>query len=408
MASSLAALGLELAPQAINNYGPIKRTIKKRIPIPGTRRRGPDNQEKQDFVEIDEYEGNIRGRNLDDERDRQFQRGSHEEYDENRGYDRLRRSNTAYGERDRRDLLPPDGDLYRPRTIDQGGYYSSRGSRRGRGDPKARGGRRHYDSESNSDSDSDSSSSFSPPLSRNRRRTSPTPPDIGKLNFGTAEAAAAGVAYADRDRSPSHFRRGQSRPDFNHRASSYSPPRNRGFDGGAMIRNGNGNNGPPRGRSERGGDDSHSRSSSSSSSVSISSSEDERRARKAKWAVPLTAGLAAVATVHAAAGIRKSMDAHDERHRKLREGKITRDDARKLKQKTYLQDAAALGIAAMSVKGAYSEWKEMGEHRKRYHEQKEAWRKRHEKRLKKERKRREQSRGPRPGYGRRESNYYSD
>jgi len=50
------------------------------------------------------------------------------------------------------------------------------------------------------------------------------------------------------------------------------------------------------------------------------------------------------------------------------EGKISPEEARKMKSKNILQDAAAVGIAALGIKSAYSEWKEMNESRHTKHE----------------------------------------
>ncbi|TKA65355.1 hypothetical protein B0A49_08108 [Cryomyces minteri] len=44
------------------------------------------------------------------------------------------------------------------------------------------------------------------------------------------------------------------------------------------------------------------------------------------------------------------------------------EEARKKKSKAWLQDAAAVGIAALGIKGAFSEWKEMTEQRHSIHE----------------------------------------
>jgi len=54
------------------------------------------------------------------------------------------------------------------------------------------------------------------------------------------------------------------------------------------------------------------------------------------------------------------------------------EEARKRKSKNMLQDAAAVGIAALGIKSAFSEWKEMNESRKEKHELEEK-RKRHNK-----------------------------
>jgi len=82
----------------------------------------------------------------------------------------------------------------------------------------------------------------------------------------------------------------------------------------------------------------------------------------------LTAALASVATIHAAHGVYSSMVASEARHKKVMEGEISPEQARKLKSKNVLQDVAAVGIAALSIKSAFSEWKEMTEMRKEKHE----------------------------------------
>lgn len=60
------------------------------------------------------------------------------------------------------------------------------------------------------------------------------------------------------------------------------------------------------------------------------------------------------------------------------EGEMSPEEARKRKSKNMLQDAAAVGIAALGVKSAFSEWKDMNESRKEKHEL-EARRRRHQK-----------------------------
>ena len=129
---------------------------------------------------------------------------------------------------------------------------------------------------------------------------------------------------------------------------------------------------------------SSSKSSSSSSDEDLcSSSEDERRTRKMKGKEFLTAGLAAVATIHAAHGVYASMEARDKRHLEVLKGEMSPEEARKKKNKARLQDAAAIGIAALGIKGAYSEWQEVQESRKEMGELQKERAERHEKRLKK-------------------------
>ncbi|KAL8766844.1 MAG: hypothetical protein Q9209_006502 [Squamulea sp. 1 TL-2023] len=128
---------------------------------------------------------------------------------------------------------------------------------------------------------------------------------------------------------------------------------------------------------------SSSESSSSSSSDVISSSEEERRQKKMKGKEFLTAGLAAVATVHAAHGLYRSMEARDKRHAEVAKGEMSPEESAKLRRKAHLQDAAAVGIAALGIKGAYSEWQEVQENRKELANEKAEREKRHEKRMKK-------------------------
>jgi len=121
-----------------------------------------------------------------------------------------------------------------------------------------------------------------------------------------------------------------------------------------------------RGKNDRG-------RSSSSSSVSTTDLENQRRKTRTKEL--LTAGLATVATIHAAHGVYNSMQASDKRHKLVMEGEMSPEEARKRKSKNVLQDVAAVGIAALGIKSAFSEWKEMNESRKEKHELEEKRRK---------------------------------
>lgn len=123
--------------------------------------------------------------------------------------------------------------------------------------------------------------------------------------------------------------------------------------------------------------------SSSSSDVSVGSSEDERRARKLKYGIPLTAGIAAVATIHAANSIYKSKAAHDKRVEQVRHGEITPEEAKKLQRKGYLNDAAKIGLSALSLQAVKGKWTEVEENRKQYQNHKQERRRRHEKRVQK-------------------------
>lgn len=142
----------------------------------------------------------------------------------------------------------------------------------------------------------------------------------------------------------------------------------------------NGSRNDPNNKDNKNGNDD---SSSESSSDVCSSTEDERRTRKIKGKEYLTGALAAVATIHAAHSVYSSMEARDKRHEEVAKGEMSPEEARKKKNRARLQDAAAIGIAALGIKGAYSEWQEVQENR---HEVAEAQRERernHERRVQK-------------------------
>ncbi|KAG9554851.1 hypothetical protein KCU97_g18943, partial [Aureobasidium melanogenum] len=105
-----------------------------------------------------------------------------------------------------------------------------------------------------------------------------------------------------------------------------------------------------------------------SESSSSSSTDVDVRRKRMRGKELLTAGLATVATIHAAHGVYSSMEAHERRHKLVQEGEMSPAEARKKQTKAWVQDAAAVGIAALGIKGAFSEWKEMNEHRREIHE----------------------------------------
>jgi hypothetical protein len=88
------------------------------------------------------------------------------------------------------------------------------------------------------------------------------------------------------------------------------------------------------------------------------------------------------------------MVASDKRHKLVMEGEMSPEEARKRKSKNMLQDAAAVGIAALGIKSAFSEWKEMNEQRHSVHELEERRRKRRKAREKRAREMRQAG-----GYG---------
>lgn len=77
------------------------------------------------------------------------------------------------------------------------------------------------------------------------------------------------------------------------------------------------------------------------------------------------------------------MEARDKRHAEVASGEMSPEESARLRRKAHLHDAAAIGIAALGIKGAYSEWQEVQEHRKELAMEKQEREKRHEKRMKK-------------------------
>jgi hypothetical protein len=142
------------------------------------------------------------------------------------------------------------------------------------------------------------------------------------------------------------------------------------------------------------------RSSSSSSSDLGSTTDDEKKCKKIarkKW---ITGGLAAVATVHAAAKVYSSIEAHDKRVKQVALGEITPQDAAKKRTQAHWQDAAAIAIAALGIKGAISEWSEVQDQQHAHQELLESRQERHKRRMeRRRRKAKEDAERRRQGYG---------
>ncbi|MCJ1244040.1 hypothetical protein MMC30_001237 [Trapelia coarctata] len=246
--------------------------------------------------------------------------------------------------------FPPPGSDYSPRHSDP------RSAGRDPYSPGAgRGGARRY--ESSSDSESESSPL---PRQKDRRRRN----TLGDAALGGAAAAGAyGAARASDNK--------------DNRVSNYSqsPYRNQDEGSGRRARNKTKDKGKK--------DDSSDDDSSDDSSSVVPSSEDERLQKHMRAKELLTAGLAAVATVHAASGVYNSMEARDKRMEKLRDGKISPEEARKERTKALVQDFAAVGVAALSIKGAMSKWQGATQLHKTRKQHKQAKAERHEKHLRK-------------------------
>jgi hypothetical protein len=174
--------------------------------------------------------------------------------------------------------------------------------------------------------------------------------------------AAAGKAIYDRVRSKS---RGRARSASVGSEDSYVPTRRQQYGADRGLP---GPDSEPRGRQSGGDMQMQKREKRESSSDSQSTTDMEQARKKLRGKELLTAGLATVATIHAAHGVYSSMVASEKRRKLVSEGEMSPEEARKRKSKNMLQDAAAVGIAALGIKSAFSEWKEMQEQR---HEVKE-------------------------------------
>lgn len=139
--------------------------------------------------------------------------------------------------------------------------------------------------------------------------------------------------------------------------------------------------GRSRSRSRGGGTVARRRDGSVSSSDLGDSDEDRKRTKQMRGKQMITTGLAAVATIHAAHNIYQSVEKHGVRKKAVREGKLSPEDAKKLKQRAMLQDAASVGIAALGIKGAISEMKEAREVIHETHEWKKQKAERHRRRI---------------------------
>ena len=216
---------------------------------------------------------------------------------------------------------------------------------------------------------------------------------------GTGAVIAAGKALYDRVRSKSRSRRERSRSRSSsadsfvpsRRGNRRSASRGRGMDDDNSEAPSRAN--PDRRLAAAGGagagalaarDRGQGKGDSGSDSESTDDMEEKRKKLRGKELI--TAGLATVATIHAAHNVYSSMQASEERRKLVGEGEMSPEEARKRKSKNMLQDAAAVGIAALGLKSAYSEWKEMNEQR---HSVKELETRRRKRRKQRERQERE-------------------
>ena len=192
---------------------------------------------------------------------------------------------------------------------------------------------------------------------------------------------------------------------------AYNRGRDRDRDGGRDSYYDSEGSVPPRSRVRAKSSSGRSRrkrgsSSSSSSSSLLSSTEEEKTIHKMQRKKWITAALASVATIHAASKVYSSIESHDKRMDQVREGKLSPEDAHKQARSSRWQDAAAIGIAALGIKGAVSEWNEVSEEHNQHKELLTQKEEHHRKRL--ERERRERARKTGGYYKGRDGYWYYD
>lgn len=102
-----------------------------------------------------------------------------------------------------------------------------------------------------------------------------------------------------------------------------------------------------------------------------SSSDDEQIHKRGKKKMLISGGLATIATIHAGKSVHDSMEKRKRRKTAVKEGIISKQEAQEHKTRDRLQEAASIGLAALGIKGAYSEWKEVKEAMEEDREQKE-------------------------------------
>ena len=113
------------------------------------------------------------------------------------------------------------------------------------------------------------------------------------------------------------------------------------------------------------GEEGSRRTGSVSDDSDLGSSSDEKgKKKKLRRDTLLASGLATAATIHAAHSVYSGVEKRRKRVKMVQDGEITPEEFRKRRLKSNLTDAASVGIAALSIKSALSEWKEVGEKRK--------------------------------------------
>ncbi|CBF87855.1 hypothetical protein AN1250.2 [Aspergillus nidulans FGSC A4] len=94
------------------------------------------------------------------------------------------------------------------------------------------------------------------------------------------------------------------------------------------------------------------------------STDDRKKLSKLNRETLWATGLAAAATIHAAHSLTESMEKHKERAKQVREGEMSREEARHRRRKNQLSDIASVGVAALGINSAIAEWRNF-DHKRR-------------------------------------------
>lgn len=204
--------------------------------------------------------------------------------------------------------------------------------------------------------------------------------DEGRSERGRDRGSRDRDDYSDRDRERRHKRYDDySDSDADSDYHGRDTRRGRGSrDVGSSYRSRNGTSSTPHPQSQarsapRGSNRTSTRAQSASDGCGCSSgndsdlgdsSDEKKKRKKMQRDMLLTSGLATVATIHAAHGLYGGVQKRKKRLKQLEDGEITPEEARKARIKANALDAVSVGLAALGVKGAYEEWKEVHEKRK--------------------------------------------
>lgn len=285
------------------------------------------------------------------------------------------------------------------------------------GAKKAYDGYRESRSRSRGRAPSDGSRSPSPRRrSRSRSVVDRARNSLAKLGIGAGAGAGALAVEDSRRRDQDDFDDRGSRRGSRRYSDEYDDDyrSSRGGDHRARDRDYRDDDRSYRGSSRRDSSRRGGRSDYTSESDLGDSDQDEKEHKKLRGKQILTTGLATVATIHAAHGVYQSMEKRNQRHKAVKEGRLSPAEAKKLKTKAFMQDAASVGIAAMGIKGAIGEMKEAKELDHECKEFQTEKQRRHEKRLERRRKAEEVNRKDRradswaPGGRSRYDGYDSD